>query len=157
MPLAQPALLSTRSINASPCLWRLAKSCRVAACLVLLFCGAAHAQGGVPLITVATDQSPLPVPNQFSIPMLAVVNQTGDFAFIGGGSSGLFFRASGASSATLLLQLGDQVPGVPGSLITSFSPILAMNSSRSITFGVNYGLPDGIPRAAVLVYADSAF
>jgi hypothetical protein len=157
MPLAQPALLSTRSTNGSACLWRFAKSCLAAVGLVLLFCGAAHAQGGVPFVTVATDQSPLPVPNQYSIPMLAVVNQNSDFAFIGGGSSGLFFRASGATSSTLLLQLGDPIPGLPGSLITSFSPILAMNSSRSITFGVNYSLPDGLPRAAVLVYSGSAF
>src|ERR1700728_2409477 len=32
-----------------------------------------------------------------------------------------------------------------------------MNSSSSITFGFNYELPDGIPRAAVLVYSGSAF
>lgn len=121
---------------------------RILACvsiigISLLFSGNTHAQGGVPLVTVVNDQSPLGLSSQFGIPSATAINQTGDFAFIGNGNSGLFFRAAGAASNTLLLQAGDPVPGSPGSLISSFSPFIAMNATKSLLFGVSFSLVDG--------------
>jgi hypothetical protein len=131
---------------------------RLIACgLALLAVASAHAQGGVPLVTVATDQSSLSVPTTFGVPAATTINEAGDFAFIGNGDSGLFFRAAGATSATLLLQHGDAVPGFPGSLIVAFRSGLALNSTKSIIFGVIYNLPDGLNHAAVLTYDGSTY
>src|ERR1700682_2969384 len=110
--------------------------CLVACGIALLLCPPAHAQGGVPLVTVATDQSPLNLSNQFGIPAGSAINQAGDFAFVGNGDNALFFRASGASAATRLLQIGDEVPGFPGSQVSSFSPIVGLNSSKVLVFEV---------------------
>jgi len=131
--------------------------CLIACGIALLLASPAHAQGGVPLVTVATDQSSLNLSNKFGVPVGTAINQAGDFAFIGNGRSGLFFRATGTTSATLLLQAGDPVPGFPGSLISSFSRSVALNSSKSILFGVSYNLPDGLPHVAVLTYDGSNY
>jgi hypothetical protein len=125
--------------------------------LALLASTVCHAQGGVPLVTVATDQSALQVPNQFGVPTFSAINQNGDFAFIGNLASALFFRPAAATSATLLLQIGDQVTGLPGSVIVAFSPVVGLNFGQTILFGVNYNLPDGTAHAAVLTYAASGY
>src|SRR5258706_288317 len=92
-------------------------SCEFVWSAILLLCSVffarsvAHAQGGVPLIPVATDQSISgSVSNQFGVPAAQAVDQAGDLVFIGRGGSALFFRSAGAASATTrLLQTGDQV------------------------------------------------
>ena len=73
----------------------------------LLFSTAARAQGSISLVTLATDQSPLNLSNRFGVPVSSVVNQGGDFAFVGEGGSALFLRRAGASPAVRLLQFGD--------------------------------------------------
>ena len=117
-----------------------------------MFSVAGHAQGGVPLVTVATDQSPLNLSDQFGVPAGTAINQAGDFAFVGNGDTALFFRAAGASAATRLLQIDDEVPGFPGSQILSFLPELAINSSRSLHFGVRFKGGDNLPHSALLTY-----
>jgi hypothetical protein len=109
---------------------RVGLSVATVACLTLLFSLAAHAQGGVPLVTVATDQSNLGLSNQFGVPAGAAINQAGDFAFIGQENSALFFRAASASSASIVLQAGDPVPGFPGSVVQSFSSTIDINSTK---------------------------
>src|SRR6266851_2523234 len=89
--------------------------CLVACGIALLLCSPAHAQGGVPLVAVATDQSPLNLSNQFGVPAGSAINQAGDFAFVGNGNSALFFRPAGSTTATRLLQIGDEIPGITGS------------------------------------------
>src|SRR5216684_6366731 len=108
--------------------------CLVACGIALFFCSPAHAQGGVPLVTVATDQSPLNLSNQFGVPKGTAINQAGDFAFVGNGNSALFFRAAGATLITRILQVGDEVPGFPESQILSFSSTLKLNSAKSLFF-----------------------
>ncbi len=117
MALAQPFPRVTRTFRLDAFLRRLANSCIILGELVLLFSGSARAQGGVPLITVATDQSSLNLSNQFGVPSGTAINQAGDFAFVGNGGSALFWRAAGVSAATRLLQIDDEVPGLPGSQI----------------------------------------
>ncbi len=118
--------------------------------IALLLPSLAGAQGGVPLVTVATDQTALQLPNHFGAPISTAVSQSGDFAFLGIGSSALFFHPATATSASLLLQMGDPVPGIPNSLILSFSPVLLLNSGQTIFFGVTFNLPDGLAHAALL-------
>src|SRR5258708_33779919 len=71
-----------------------------AAVIGFFFCSPAHAQGGVPVVTVATDQTPLNLSNQFGIPAGPAINQAGDFSFVGNGDKALFFRAACGSPPT---------------------------------------------------------
>jgi hypothetical protein len=126
--------------------------CLVASGFALLLSSPAQAQGGVPLVTVATDQSQLNLPNQFGIPAGSAINQAGDLAFIGNGESALFFRASGSSSVVRLLQRGDAAPNIPNSNVTGFSPIVSINSLKHIYFGITFSLADTLPHSALLIY-----
>ena len=152
MAPTQPFPRVTRTFRLDAYLRMLANSCILLMGLVLLFSGAAHAQGGVPLVTVATDQSSLNLSNQFGVPAGTAINQAGDFAFVGNGDTALFLRAAGASAATRLLQIDDEVPGFPGSQILTFLPELGINSSRSLLFGVRFTGGDNLPHAALLTY-----
>src|SRR5258706_5215979 len=128
-----------------------------AAVIALFFCSPAHAQGGVPLVTVATDQSPLNLSNQFGVPKGTAINQAGDFAFVGNGNSALFFRAAGATPIHRILQVRDQVPGFPESQILSFSSTLKLNSAKSLFFTANFSLADGLVHDALLTYDGANF
>jgi hypothetical protein len=126
--------------------------CLVASGFALVLSSPAQAQGGVPLVTVATDQTSLPLSNQFGIPAGSAINQAGDFAFVGNGNSALFFRPAGASAATRLLQIEDQAPGFPDSQIRFFSPLIALNATKLLLFQVIFTSSEGIPREALLTY-----
>jgi hypothetical protein len=130
----------------------LATRCAASALFALLACGAAHAQGSVPLITVATDQSPLNLSDQFGIPVSTAINQAGDFAFVGNGDTALFLRPAGAPSATRLLQIYDEAPGFPGSQISSIWPEIGLNASRVLLFAVRFTGADKLPHSALLSY-----
>jgi hypothetical protein len=123
----------------------------------LLLGTAAHAQGGVPLVTVATDQSQLDLSNQFGVPAGSAINQAGDFAFVGNGGTALFFRPTGASPATRLLQIDDEVPGFPGRTIASIWPQLGINSSGTLFFGVTFDNAIDPLRSALLTYDGTTF
>jgi hypothetical protein len=127
-------------------------TCLVACGLALLPSSPAHAQGGVPLVTVATDQTPLNLTNQFGIPAGSAINQAGDFAFVGNGGNALFFRAAGSSTATRLLQVGDEIQGVTGSQVSSFLPVVGLNSSKTLLFEAVFSPSPDTPREALLTY-----
>ena len=118
-------------------------TCLFVAVLLLFFCSLAHGQGEVPLLTVATDQTPLNLSNQLGIPTGTAVNQVGDFGFVGNGNSALFFRAAGATSITRVLQVGDEIPGFPASQVLSFSSTIKLNLAKSLFFTVKFNLADG--------------
>jgi hypothetical protein len=61
-------------------------------------------------------------------------------------------RAAGASAATRLLQIDDELPGFPGSQILTFFPELGINASRSLLFGVRFTGGENLARAALLTY-----
>jgi Bacterial Ig-like domain (group 3) len=157
MAPTQPFPRVPRTLRTDAFLRGLAISCILLVGLVLTFPRAALAQGGVPLVTVATDQSSLNLSNQFGVPASTAINQAGDFAFVGNGSTALFFRAAGASAATRLLQIDDEAPGFPGSQILSFMPELGINASRSLLFGVRFSASDNEPHAALLIYDGSNY
>jgi hypothetical protein len=132
-------------------------ACLLAAVVALFFRSPAHAQGGVPLVTVATDQTSLNLSNQFGTPTGTAINQAGDFAFVGNGNSALFFRAAGATSITRVLQVGDEVPGFPAGQILSFSSTLKLNSAKSLFFTANFSLADGLVHDVLLIYDGAKF
>jgi hypothetical protein len=152
MAPTQPFPHVTRNFSLDGFLRRLTNSCIPLVALVLWFTSSAHAQGGVPLVTVATDQSPLNLSNQFGVPAGTAINQAGDFAFVGNGDSALFLRAAGAAAATRLLQIDDEVPGFPGSQLLTILPELGINSSRTLLFGVGFRGGDHLPHSALLTY-----
>jgi hypothetical protein len=128
-----PPFLSVAQAFRENILFRgLTKSCAAFAAILVLCSATAQAQGEVPLIPVATDQSALSLSNQFGIPARSAINQTGDFAFVGNGDTALFLRLAGTSTATRLLQIDDELPNFPGSQIQSISPELGINSSRTL-------------------------
>jgi hypothetical protein len=120
--------------------------------LVLFCCAMAHAQGGTPLTTVVTDQTPLSLSSQFGPPDQTTADKNGDVAFSGNGDSAIYVRPAGAASLTRLLQIDDPVPGIAGSQITSFSAGIYA-SNLGVLFGVGFDLPDGLPHAALLTYS----
>src|SRR5260370_41718435 len=148
----QPFPRVTRTFRLDVSLRISAKSCITLVGLVLMFSSWAHAQGGVPLVAVATDQSSLNLSNQFGVPAGSAINQAGDFAFVGNGNSALFFRPAGASAPTRLLQIEDQVPGFPDSQIRLFSPLVALNATKLLLFEVIFTSSDGTTREALLTY-----
>jgi hypothetical protein len=152
MAPTQPFTRLTQTVRPPEFLFRVAISCILLLGLVLLFPAASHAQGGVPLVTVATDQSSLNLSDQFGIPASTAINQAGDFAFVGNGDTALFLRPAGASAATRLLQIDDEAPGFPGSQILILLPEVAINSSRAVLFGVRFTGGDHLPHAALLTY-----
>jgi hypothetical protein len=147
-PLLHPAQFENACASARRAICLYLVACAIA----LLPCSSAHAQGGVPLVTVATDQTPLNLSNQFGIPAGSAINQAGDFAFVGNGNSALFFRAAGASAPTRLLQIEDEAPGFPDSQIRLFSPLVALNSAKLLLFEVIFTSSDGITHEALLTY-----
>src|SRR6202158_1017152 len=138
---------------------RTIRMCLVACGIAWLLCPLAHAQGGVPLITVATDQNPLNLPNQFGIPAGSPLNQPGDFTCVGNAPAALFFRAAGSSTATRLLQVGDEIPipALAGSQVVSFSPIVGLNSSKTLLFEVFLSTPDGEFQESLLTYDGASY
>src|SRR5580693_10044188 len=143
MAPTQPFPRVTRTTRPDALLRRLAILSILQTGLILLVCTAAHAQGGVPLVTVATDQSSLNLSNQFGPPASTAIGPAGDFAFVGDGSGALFFRAAGAAAASRVLQTGDAVPGISNSQILAILPTIRLNSKKVLLFGISYSLPDG--------------
>jgi hypothetical protein len=126
--------------------------------LVLVSCSLARAQGGVPLITVATDESvSASLSNQFGVPAGQAIDQTGDLVFVGRGGTALFLRPAGAGASIRLLQVGDAAPGIAGSHIVSIGSSVSINSATKILFSVVYTLPDALPHQALLTYDGSAY
>ncbi|HLJ13715.1 MAG TPA: kelch repeat-containing protein [Bryobacteraceae bacterium] len=95
--------------------------------------------------------------SQFGVPEVQAINQAGDLVFVGRGGSALFFRAAGSATPSRLLQVGDAIPGVTGSQVTTFAPGVGINLSAKIVFSVTYSLPDARPHQALMTYDGSTF
>ena len=50
------------------------------------------------LVPLVTDQTPMGLSPDFGVPATRVVNQSGDYAFVGEGNSAIFFLSHTASS-----------------------------------------------------------
>jgi hypothetical protein len=98
----------------------------------------AGAQSQNQLVPLVTDQTPLSLSNLFGVPVQGVVNQSGNYAFIGNGASGLYYRAAGAATATPVLLMGDEVPGFPGSLNDVLNPSIRLNNSNVVAWRADF-------------------
>ncbi len=157
MPKSSPLTSVAQTFRENLLFRVLTKTCAAFAAILVLFSAMAYAQGEVPLIPVATDQSVLNLSNQFGVPAASAINQAGDFAFVGNGQNALFLRPAGASAATRLLQIDDELPNFPGSQIQFISPELGINASRTLFFGARFTGADGLSHYALMTYSGTTY
>ncbi|MGE5360123.1 MAG: choice-of-anchor tandem repeat NxxGxxAF-containing protein [Bacteroidales bacterium] len=119
---------------------RLARSGIVGLVLALGSCAPADAQ--VQLVPLVTDETPLPLSNKFGVAGATELNQRGDYAFIGAGSSALFLRRAGAAAPTRLFQMLDEVPSYPGSRVDLINEV-RMNEAGLVAFSAELALQGG--------------
>jgi hypothetical protein len=141
-----------------PCTLRF-KLATAAVALVSIFLGGlisritpkVDAQAQTQLVPLVTDQTPLALSNQFGVAIQPVVNQSGDYAFLGRGSSALFFRPAGASVPERVFQMGDEVPGFPGSRADIIRP-MRLNSSGLLAFQVDFFQSSGVGQGIIFTF-----
>lgn len=113
------------------------------------------AQAQTQLVPLVTDQTPLALSNQFGVPFLSLLNQAGDYAFLGRTGGALFSRPAGASAPVRVFQMADEVPGWPGSR----SEVLTqarLNNSGLLAFRVDLFLTDGTAHNVIFTYDESS-
>jgi hypothetical protein len=89
--------------------------------------------------------------NLFGVAAGADVNQAGDYAFLGNGASALFLRPAGTGIVQRVFQMGDPIPGVPGSRADILQS-LRLNNSGKLAFVAQFNTTAGFSQAAILVY-----
>lgn len=109
------------------------------------------AQSQSQLVPLVTDNTPLTLSNNFGAPLNSVVNQAGDYAFIGNGGSAVYYRSAAASSATMVLQMGDEVPGFTGSRNDILNQI-RLNNSGLLAFRPDFFQANGIAQGAIFTF-----
>ena len=111
------------------------------------------------LVPLVTDQTPMGLSAKFGVPAGRVVNQSGDYAFVGEGGTAIFFLSHTAASGatpTRVLQFGDEVPGFSGSRITNFAS-LQLNDSGHMAFQARANLSTGQGLQLILSYDGTSF
>ncbi len=96
--------------------------------------GAARAQAPYQLVAALTDQTPVTVSDLQGIPAAVTANDAGDVAWLGQRFAAVFYRRAGAPQAVRVIQLGDEVAGLPGSRVLNVFVPLLMNSAGRIAF-----------------------
>jgi hypothetical protein len=109
------------------------------------------AQSQSQLVPLVTDQTPLALSNQYGVPQISAVNQSGDYAFIGNLNTAVYYRRAGASSPTLVLQMGDEAPGFPGSRNDLVSQI-TLNNSGVLLFRLDFAQASGVGQGAIFTF-----
>lgn len=79
-------------------------------------------------LVVGAD-APLPLPQTFGVPTKAGMTPSGTYAFIGEGSSALFYRPSGGTTVDRILQRGDEIPGINGSSVDNIQNLFLSPSN----------------------------
>ncbi len=111
------------------------------------------------LVPLVTDQTPMGLSPDFGLPATRVVNQNGDFAFVGEGNSAIFFlshTAASGSRPSLILQYGNAFPGFAGSRITSLANV-QLNNNGVLAFQAGGNLATGQSFSVILSYNGTSF
>jgi hypothetical protein len=124
--------------------------------VVVFLCGpfsppSVDAQAQRQLVPLVTDQTPLGLPSVFGVAGGGVVNQAGDYAFFGNGASGIFYRRAGAAAAVRVMQMGDEVPGFPGSR-ADIIQTLRLNNSALLAFRVDFFQSNGLGQGIIFTF-----
>jgi hypothetical protein len=109
------------------------------------------------LVPLVTDNTPLPLSNKLGITGPAVLNQGGDYAFIGNGSSALFLRRAGTSTLVPVWQMTDEVPGYPGSRSDIFGGSPKLNNSGLLAFALDFGPITGAMQHVILTFDGTSY
>src|SRR5258708_6830728 len=110
-----------------------------------------RASGQSQLVPLVTDQTPLGLPGVFGVAGGGIVNQDGDYAFLGNGASGVFYRRAGAAAAVRIMQMGDEVPGFPGSR-ADLIQTLRFNNSALLAFRVDFFQANGLGQGIIFTF-----
>ncbi len=113
------------------------------------------AQSQSQLVPLVTDNTPLTLSNNFGAPLNSVVNQAGDYAFIGNGGSAVYYRKATDVSATMVLQMGDEVPGFAGSRNDILNQI-RLNNSGLLAFRPDFFQANGVAQGAIFTFDGAA-
>src|SRR5581483_9740547 len=111
------------------------------------------------LVPLVTDQTPMGLSAKFGVPNARVVNQSGDYAFVGEGGTAIFFLSHTAASGTAptrVLQFGDQVPGFPGSRVGNVANV-QLNDTGRLAFQARASLATGQSIQIILSYDGTSF
>jgi hypothetical protein len=121
--------------------------------LVLVYSAPAVSQSK--LVPLVTDQNSLQLSKYFATAGPEVINQRGDYAFIGGGNSSVFLRLAGQGAPVLVFQKGDEVPGIAGSRVDLINGVM-LNDSGLLAFKLEFAPQTGELQGAILTYDGSS-
>jgi hypothetical protein len=122
----------------------------VTVCLVLAFApGRALGQGQ--LVPIVTNDTLLPLPDQFGQQSTVARNQAGDVAVLDAVGSAVHLKTNGSPTWARVVQAGDEVPGLPGSRIHAIVA-LQINASGLLAMGVELNLSSGEQQVAIVIY-----
>jgi hypothetical protein len=109
----------------------------------------ARAQGQ--LVPIVTNDTALSLPDQFGQQSTIARNQAGDVAVLDTVGSAVYLKTNGSPTWTLVVQAGDEVPGLPGSRIHAIVSLL-INASGLLAMGVELNLASGEPQSAIVIW-----
>ncbi len=124
-------------------------------------CLSNSALGGAPppLTAVITSEAKLDLPSTFGTAgpfgFGFDLNQAGDF-FFSARQVGVFLRLAGAPTPIRLLQMGDEVPGYPGSRMDIITG-MRINNAGLLVFRVAFNLTTGENQGAIIAYDGTQF
>ncbi|HEX5070032.1 MAG TPA: choice-of-anchor tandem repeat NxxGxxAF-containing protein [Vicinamibacterales bacterium] len=102
----------------------------------------------MPLLTAGMPNVIEHAPTQFGIPIAAVSNDAGDLAFLGIRGTGFYYRKAGTPAPVRVLQYGDEIPGMPGSVwLQGLS--MVMNANGLAVVNADVGTTNRITRVLV--------
>jgi hypothetical protein len=104
---------------------------------------------------LVNDRTPMALPTTMGEPASDGMNAAGDYVFTTT-SSALFLRRAGSAGPVRLLQMGDPVPGVPGS-VADLAQSVRINAVGDIVVAVEYFWPGGTTKRALLLYDNGVF
>jgi hypothetical protein len=109
------------------------------------------ATGQSQLVPLVTDKTPLALSTRFGITTSEAINQGGNLVFSGSVGSALFLQRAG--ERIRVMQMGDEVPGYPGSQADVIqSPLI--NTAGLVAFRVDISLADGLTERALFTWND---
>ncbi len=106
------------------------------------------------ILPVLTDLDQAELPNRFGEATIFRINESGDFLFTSGRSSGLFLRRAGKPIARVV-QRGDPAPGFPESLVDTLSNAF-INNAGLVVFDADFALAEGSTTQHAIWAYDSA-
>jgi hypothetical protein len=122
--------------------------------LVMLAATLAGAQSQ--LLPIATDKTPIALSNHVSVTASRYINQKGDFLYLSGGTSALFFRPAGADAPVRLVQSGDEAPGFPGTLLDQVLGA-RLNNSGLVAATMEFAQVSGEYQRAIYTWDGASF